>query len=118
MLIELTKWLEGPAGQGLEPAMRQEVLRRVAEQKPTAAALRRLLHAYAVRKRPGRPQAAKFSFGKTRDGGFHVTVRIPPYRLGADALREAEQNLSTALDEVRRLLESDSADASISGQQS
>ena len=118
MLIELAKWLEGPAGQGLEPAMRQEVLRKLAEQQPTAAALPRLLHAYAVRKRPGRPPAAKFAYGKTRDGGFDVTIRIPPHRLGGQALREAEQKLSAALDEVRRLLESDSADASGAGQQS
>ena len=115
MLIELAKWLEGSAGQGLVPAMRQEVLQKVAEQKPSAAALPRLLHAYAVKKRPGRPPAAKFSYGKTRDGGFDVTVRIPPHRLGGQALREAEQNLSAALNEVRRLLESDSAGASGSG---
>ncbi len=81
------------------------------EEKPTAAALPRLLHTSAVRKRPGRPAAAKFSYGRTRDGGFDVTIRIPSHRLGEPALREAEEKLSAALGEVRRLLEADAADA-------
>lgn len=111
MLIELVKWLDGPTGRGLDPAVREEVIRKVGEEKPTAAALPRLLHTSAVRKRPGRPAAAKFSYGRTRDGGFDVTIRIPSHRLGEPALREAEEKLSAALGEVRRLLEADAADA-------
>lgn len=111
MLIELVKWLDAPTGRGLNPTVREEVIRKVGEEKPTAAALPRLLQASAVKKRPGRPAAAKFSYGKTRDGGFDVTIRIPPNRLGEPALREAEEKLSAALGEVRRLLAADPADA-------
>lgn len=104
MLIELVKWLEGPAGHGLAPEDREQVVRKVAEERPTAAGLPRLLREFAVRKRPGRTPASKFSYGKTRDGGYDVTIRIPAHRVGADALREAEQSLLAALEEVRGLL--------------
>ncbi|MDQ3310007.1 MAG: ParB N-terminal domain-containing protein [Gemmatimonadota bacterium] len=104
MLIELVKWLEGPAGYRLGPDERESVVQKIAEEKPTAAGLPALLRVVAVQKRPGRPQAAKFSHGSTREGGYDVTIRIPPHRLGEASLREAEQKLSSALAEVRQLL--------------
>lgn len=106
MLIELVKWLEGPAGQGLAPEERERVVRKVAEERPTAAGLPRMLREFAVKKRPGRAPASKFSYGRTRNGGYDVTIRIPPHRVGAETLREAEQSLSAALAEVRELLQS------------
>lgn len=78
-LDKLVAWFAGP-GAALDEARRGEVVAAFVKKKPSAKIVDAVLAPFAPKRSPGRPRTAKFRAGKTRDGGFSVTLVIPGTR--------------------------------------
>jgi ParB/RepB/Spo0J family partition protein len=102
-LEKLVAWLAAPTGATLAPVVRQKVIEVFARKKPTAAVLDIVLRPFAAKKPAGRPKQLRFKAGRTRGGGFEVSLSIPPGRVNDEkALEQAERDLEKALAELRR----------------
>jgi ParB/RepB/Spo0J family partition protein len=102
-LEKLVGWLHSPAGSRLDGEGRARALQLFVEHRPAGKNVEALLRPLAARKPAGRPPRAQFRSGPTGDGGFAVSVRIPPTRAADDAvLAQAERELERALSELKR----------------
>lgn len=87
-LDKLVAWFAGP-GAGLDDNKRREVIALFVKKKPSAKVVDAVLASFATKRSPGRPKATKFKAGRTRDGGFSVSLTIPGERAKDPAVLDA-----------------------------
>jgi ParB/RepB/Spo0J family partition protein len=101
-LEKLVGWLSSPAAAGLDAVKRMRVIECFAEHRPAARRVEALLRPFAAKKRAGRRPRFSFRSGRTREGGFEVSFRIPPNHAAEESLLlRAEAELEKALIELR-----------------
>jgi ParB/RepB/Spo0J family partition protein len=102
-LEKLVGWLNSPAGAGLDDGLRTQVMEEFALHRPAARYVEALLRPFAARRKAGRPPRVRFRAGPTGNGGYEISFRIPPAQVAeVKVLVQAEKELETALDELRR----------------
>jgi ParB/RepB/Spo0J family partition protein len=102
-LEKLVGWLNSAVGASLDDETRSRALDAFIEHRPAGKHVEAVLRQVTARRAPGRPPRAQFKAGRTGDGGFAVSFRIPPARAADDAvLEQAERELQRALEELRR----------------
>lgn len=79
-LDKLVGWLAA-AGSALDEGQRRKAIEVFAKKRPSARVLDAVLAPLAPKRPAGRPKSTRFRAGRTRDGGFSVTLTIPGERV-------------------------------------